>query len=190
MGKKKSSIKMNSSESDWHLRHTIIGNPIIFFDVMIGDNKAERIKIELWKDICPKTAENFRQFCTGEFRRNGQPIGYKGCVFHRVIKNFIIQSGDFIKQDGTGNMSIYGTRFDDENSMGKHTGPGLLSMANSGPNTNGCQFFITCSESGWLDGKHTVFGRVLGDGMLTVRRIENVPVGSNNNPRMKVLITE
>merc|ERR1711904_267835 len=147
MGKKKSSIKMNSSESDWHLRHTIIGNPIIFFDVMIGDNKAERLKIELWKDICPKTTENFRQFCTGEFRRSGNSVGYKNCFFHRVIENFMIQSGDFIKHDGTGSMSIYGTRFNDENFIAKHTGPGLISMANSGPNTNGCQFFYNLHKS-------------------------------------------
>merc|ERR1719217_121721 len=152
---------MARPDETWHLRQPLPENPVVFFDITAGNTPLGRIKIELWKDICPKTAENFRQFCTGEFRRNGQSIGYKGCVFHRVIKNFIIQSGDFIKQDGTGNMSIYGTRFDDENSMGKHTGPGLLSMANSGPNTNGCQFFITCSESGWLDGKHTVFGRIV-----------------------------
>merc|ERR1719199_1651482 len=181
---------MNDSEVNWHQRSITIGNPIVFLDIKIGDNSAERIKIELWKDICPKTAENFRQFCTGEFRRNGSPVGYKNCSFHRIIENFMIQSGDFIKHDGTGSISIYGTRFNDENFFAKHTGPGLLSMANSGPNTNGCQFFITCAKSEWLDGKHTVFGRVLGDGMLIVRKIESLSTGPNNKPKMNVRISE
>merc|ERR1712224_694652 len=179
-----------NQEFEWHRRPPVSENPIVFLDISIGCIPSGRIKIELWKDICPKTAENFRQFCTGEFRRNGQPIGYKGCVFHRVIENFMIQSGDFIKRDGTGSMSIYGTRFNDENFIARHSGPGLLSMANSGPNTNGCQFFITCDKAEWLDGKHTVFGRVLGNGMLVVRKIENVATGPNNRPRMDVRISE
>merc|ERR1711977_727765 len=91
--------QLMNQEFEWHRRPPVPENPIVFLDISIGCIPSGRIKIELWKDICPKTAENFRQFCTGEFRRNGQPIGYKGCVFHRVIKNFIIQSGDFIKQD-------------------------------------------------------------------------------------------
>ena len=115
-------------------------------------------------------------------------IGYKHCKFHRVIKDFMIQGGDFLKGDGTGCLSIYGTRFDDENFKATHTGPGLLSMANSGPNTNGCQFFVTCGKCEWLDDKHVVFGRVLGDGLLVIRKVENVQCGPNNKPRLVSMI--
>jgi peptidyl-prolyl isomerase H (cyclophilin H) len=101
-----------------------------------------------------------RQFCTGEYRKGGKPLGYKGCSFHRVIKGFMAQGGDILRGDGTGCTSIYGDRFDDEDLSLKHTGAGLLSMANSGPNSNGCQFFISCDACDWLDGKHVIFGKV------------------------------
>jgi len=104
------------------------GNPVVFFDISIAGVNAGRIKIELFMDVCPKTAENFSQFCTGEFRRQSLPVGYKACTFHRVIKGFMIQGGDFIHQDGTGRVSIYGDQFPDENFSLKHTGPGLLSV--------------------------------------------------------------
>jgi len=130
-----------------------------------------------------------RQLCTGEFRKGGKPVGYKGCVFHRIIKGFMAQGGDFLKGDGSGCTSIYGDRFDDEGFTHKHTGPGLLSMANSGPNTNGCQFFITCDACDWLDGKHVVFGKVI-DGMLTVRKIEAVAVGANSKPKLPIVISQ
>ncbi|XP_077584211.1 peptidyl-prolyl cis-trans isomerase H [Stigmatopora nigra] len=146
-------------------------NPIVFFDVTIGGQDVGRMKVELFADIVPKTAENFRQFCTGEFRRDGVPIGFKGCAFHRVIKDFMIQGGDFVNGDGTGICSIYRGPFADENFRVKHSAPGLLSMANSGPGTNGCQFFITCTKCDWLDGKHVVFGKVV-DGLLIMRKIE------------------
>ncbi|KAL2581621.1 hypothetical protein AAZV13_15G194700 [Glycine max] len=120
----------------------------------------------------------------------GLPVGYKACQFHRVIKDFMIQDGDFVKGDGSGCVSIYGLKFDDENFTAKHTGPGLLSMANSGPNTNGCQFFITCAKCDWLDKKHVVFGRVLGDGLLVVRKIENVATRPNNRPKLACVIAE
>lgn len=140
-------------------------------------------------------------------RVDGKPTGYKGCIFHRVIKDFMCQSGDFISGDGKGSVSIYGPRFDDENFLRSHSGPGLLSMvclyrlktnnlnswllfqANSGPNTNGCQFFITCAPADFLDKKHVVFGRVV-DGLQTLRRIENTPVGQNNRPKIPVLISQ
>ncbi|KAI9317709.1 peptidyl-prolyl cis-trans isomerase H [Dichotomocladium elegans] len=163
--------------------------PIVFFDISIGDVPIGRMKMELYSDICPKTAENFRQLCTGEYKRNGVPQGFKNCLFHRVIKDFMVQGGDFIKGDGTGSMSIYGDKFEDENFTVKHTQAGLLSMANSGPNTNGCQFFITCDKCDFLDGKHVVFGHLV-DGLLTLRKIENVSTGQNNRPKLPVRITE
>ncbi|KAH0671468.1 hypothetical protein KY290_026047 [Solanum tuberosum] len=175
---------------EWHLRPQVPKNPVVFFDVTIGNIPAGRIKMELFADITPKTAENFRQLCTGEFRKAGVPQGFKNCQFHRVIKDFMIQGGDFLKGDGSGCVSIYGSKFEDENFIAKHTGPGLLSMANSGPNTNGCQFFVSCAKCEWLDNKHVVFGRVVGDGLLVVRKIENVAVGANNKPKLACVIAE
>ncbi|KAL5480502.1 CYP3 [Sanghuangporus weigelae] len=160
--------------------------PVVFFDINIGETPAGRMKMELFSDIVPKTAENFRQLCTGEYRVNSRPQGYKASIFHRV-PSFMCQGGDFIKGDGTGSFSIYGDKFPDENFTVKHTEPGLLSMANSGPNTNGCQFFITTAKCDFLDGKHVVFGKVI-DGMLTLRKIENVPTGPNNRPKLAVKI--
>lgn len=131
-----------------------IDNPVVFFDISIGGHPVGRIKMELFRDVVPKTAENFRQLCTGEFKLNKVPIGYKNCTFHRIIKDFMIQGGDFVKGDGTGSLSIFGERFPDENFILKHDKPGLLSMANSGANSNGCQFFITANKCDWLDNKH------------------------------------
>ncbi|KAL7278277.1 hypothetical protein ACG7TL_008253 [Trametes sanguinea] len=178
---------MSSSNSNTNNNNASTTRPIVFMDINIGETPAGRLKMELFSDIVPKTAENFRQLCTGEFRVNSRPQGYKGAIFHRVVPNFMVQGGDFIKGDGTGSFSIYGDKFPDENFKEKHTGPGLLSMANSGPNTNGCQFFITTAKCDFLDGKHVVFGRVI-DGMLTLRKIENVPTGPNNRPKLAVKI--
>ncbi|KAJ1911944.1 Peptidyl-prolyl cis-trans isomerase-like 1 [Tieghemiomyces parasiticus] len=164
-------------------------NPIVFFDIAIGGQSVGRLKMELFADVVPRTAENFRQLCTGEYKRDGVPQGFKNCSFHRVIRDFMVQGGDFLKGNGTGSTSIYGGQFADENFTLKHTGPGLLSMANSGPNTNGCQFFITCAKCDFLDGKHVVFGRLI-DGLLTLRKIENVPTGPENRPKLPVVITE
>lgn len=179
-----------SADEQWHLRPPNPNNPVVFFDVTVGGVEAGRIKMELFADVCPKTAENFRQFCTGEHKKNMVPVGYKGVEFHRVIKDFMIQGGDFLKGNGTGCVSIYGSKFADENFVGRHTGPGLLSMANSGPNSNGCQFFITCAKTEWLDDKHVVFGRVLGDGLLVVRKLENVACGPNNKPKLSCAIAQ
>ncbi|KAF0683376.1 Aste57867_24588 [Aphanomyces stellatus] len=167
------------------------GNVVVFFDVALGGAPLGRIRMELFKNECPKTVENFRQFCTGEYRRNELPVGYKASTFHRVIKDFMVQGGDFLKGDGTGRMSIYGDKFADENLTLRHTEAGLLSMANSGPGTNGCQFFITCGPCDWLDGKHVVFGKLLDSAsLLVMRKIESVPTGANNKPRTPVVITE
>ncbi|CEP01227.1 Peptidyl-prolyl cis-trans isomerase [Plasmodiophora brassicae] len=164
-------------------------NPVVFFDITIGSHEAGRIVMELYANQVPRTCENFRQFCTGEFKRTGVPQGYKGCPFHRIIKDFMIQGGDFVAGDGSGCTSIYGDKFADESFGGRHDSPFLLSMANSGPNSNGCQFFILTQPSPWLDNKHVVFGKVI-DGFLTVRKIENVPTGKSNQPTVPVVVSQ
>ncbi|KAF2857045.1 hypothetical protein K470DRAFT_224075 [Piedraia hortae CBS 480.64] len=166
-------------------------NPIVFFDVTLGGEPLGRIKMELFHDTTPRTAENFRQFCTGESKDSrGQPQGYKGARIHRVIKDFMIQGGDFLNGNGTGSISIYGTKyFPDENFTKKHDTPGLLSMANSGRHTNGCQFFITCQPTPFLDGKHVVFGKVVS-GMDVVKKIEGTRTNKDDAPSLPVLIAQ
>merc|ERR1711977_420370 len=130
----------------------VMPNPSVFFDVNVN-GRTKRIEFELFADTVPKTAENFRCLCTGEKGRgrSGKPLHFKGSVFHRIIPGFMCQGGDFTRGDGTGGESIYGEKFKDENFTLAHSEPGLLSMANAGPNTNGSQFFITTEETPWLD---------------------------------------
>ncbi|KAM7290115.1 peptidyl-prolyl cis-trans isomerase 7 isoform X2 [Ixodes scapularis] len=151
---------------------SLLPNPHVFLDVRIGEEYVGRIVIELFKDLNPKTAENFRCLCTGEKGLGASskvPLHFKGCKFHKIIPKFMVQGGDFTKGDGSGGESIYGRVFPDENLSVKHDKPGLVAMANSGPDTNGSQFYIVTVPTPHLDGKHVVFGRVIkGMGVVAV----------------------
>ena len=160
-----------------------MARPKVFFDLTAGGSPVGRVVMELRTDVVPRTAENFRQLCTG------QPgYGYKGSSFHRVIPGFMCQGGDFTNHNGTGGKSIYGNKFADDNFNLKHTGAGCLSMANAGPNTNGSQFFICTALTSWLDGKHVVFGQVV-EGLDVIKKVEGFG-SSSGKTSAKIIIAD
>ncbi|KAI8799364.1 peptidyl-prolyl cis-trans isomerase 1 [Cladochytrium replicatum] len=165
-------------------------NPLCFFDLVQGDRPLGRIVMEIFADAVPKTAENFRALCTGEITTEaGLHLHYKGSIFHRVIKGFMIQGGDFTNRNGTGGVSVYGEKFADEAFIFKHDKPFLLSMANAGKNTNGSQFFITTVPTPHLDNKHVIFGKVL-KGQNVVRKVEHTATDSGDRPQVEVTIAD
>ncbi|KAF0924439.1 hypothetical protein E2562_010101 [Oryza meyeriana var. granulata] len=163
----------------------------VYLDVEIDGQHIGRIVIGLYGDVVPKTVENFRTLCTGEkgIGSNGKSLHYKGTTFHRIIPGFMIQGGDIVRGDGKGSESIYGSTFPDENFIVKHTRPGVIAMANSGPDSNGSQFYITTIKTSWLDGEHVVFGRVI-QGMDYVYAVEGGAGTYNGKPRKKVVVTD
>ncbi|KAK4539640.1 cytochrome P450 monooxygenase 41 [Oleoguttula mirabilis] len=163
----------------------------VFFDIQIGHASPNKVVFELYDDVVPKTAANFRALCTGEKGKSsaGVPLHYKNSGFHRVIKGFMIQGGDFTAHNGTGGESIYGEKFDDENFELKHEKPFLLSMANAGPGTNGSQFFVTTVPTPHLDSKHVVFGEVIA-GKSVIRQVESTPVGPSDKPEREIVIVD
>ncbi|KAJ9444152.1 Peptidyl-prolyl cis-trans isomerase CYP19-1 [Diplonema papillatum] len=166
-------------------------NPVVFFDIEQKGSKLGRVVMELYADVTPKCAENFRCLCTGEKGKGkcGKPLHYKGSKFHRVIPKFMIQGGDFTAGNGSGGESIYGKNFRDENFKLQHSQVGMLSMANAGPNTNGSQFFITTSTPKHLNGKHTVFGKVI-EGYNFIQAVEKVKTNRQDAPLQPVVIAD
>ncbi|XP_011001981.1 PREDICTED: peptidyl-prolyl cis-trans isomerase CYP21-1-like [Populus euphratica] len=177
--------EVKEEEQEYEITHRV------YLDVDIDEQRQGRIVIGLYGKVVSKTAENFRALCTGEKGKSasGKPLHYKGTPFHRIISGFMIQGGDIVYGDGKGSDSIYGSIFPDENFKIKHSHAGVVSMVNSGPNSNGSQFFITTIKTSWLDGEHVVFGKVI-QGMDTVYAIEGGAGTYSGKPRKKVIIAD
>ena len=164
-------------------------NPKWFMDIKIGDQEPQRIVFELFADIVPITVENFRWLWTGEKLNKNKKLHYKGSIIHRIIPKFIAQGGDFINSNGMGGWSIYGPLFNDEKIWLPHWTEGLISMANHGPNTNNSQFFITLAKAPWLNGKYTVFGRII-KGISILDELDKIETGANDKPLTSVIIVD
>ena len=177
----------DNKEDTESLSTTDLENSLVFFDITLNNKFLGRIIFKLYDDIVPNTCKNFRELAISSPIENSEYPAYQNTIFHRIIKDFMIQGGDFINGDGTGNISIYGKTFDDECLDIKHDRPGLLSMANTGSNTNGSQFFITLTSLPHLDGKNVVFGEII-DGLDIIRTIEETPVDENDIPKYEVKI--
>ncbi|XP_065334817.1 peptidyl-prolyl cis-trans isomerase G-like [Cloeon dipterum] len=178
-----------SADGENVVSSTVGVRPRCFLDVSIAGLDSGRVVIELFSDKCPRTVENFRSLCTGEkgIGSLGKPLHYEGTIFHRVIKDFVVQGGDFTEGDGSGGESIYGGTFDDEDLTGKHDRKYLVSMANRGKNTNGSQFFILTGPAPHLDGIHTVFGHVVS-GQDMIEKINILPVDNMFRPLQDVKV--
>ncbi|XP_024463885.1 peptidyl-prolyl cis-trans isomerase CYP21-1 isoform X2 [Populus trichocarpa] len=177
--------EVKEEEQDYEITHRV------YLDIDIDGQRQGRIVIGLYGEVVPKTVENFRALCTGTKHKgaSGKALHYKGIPFHRIISGFMIQGGDVVYGDGRGSDSIYGSVFPDENFKIKHSHAGVVSMVNSGPNSNGSQFFITTIKASWLDGEHVVFGKVI-QGMDIVYAIEGGAGTYSGKPRKKVIIAD
>ncbi|ELQ74669.1 Peptidyl-prolyl cis-trans isomerase [Trachipleistophora hominis] len=162
---------------------------VAYYDPVKSQEITKRIIIELFDKDVPKTCDNFYSFIKG-CRVNGQNLSYKNSIFHRIIDGFMIQGGDILNGNGTGSISSYGKPFEDENFKYKHHQPGMLSMANSGPDTNGSQFFITTAVTKWLDDKHVVFGQIINNTLQNVLDISKVPTDERHRPIKSVVIKD
>jgi len=190
--KKKALEVEKEGDEDTPPVHDLMQCPRVFLDIAVGSRPPRRLVFALYKDTVPKTAENFRQLCTGEHAgatARGKRFHYKGSVLHRLITGLMVQGGDFENANGTGGESIYGRRFQDEAFRDKHTRRGLLAMANDGPNTNGSNFFVTFEAAEHLDRRHVVFGEVCA-GVELLDELERLDTDPEHRPTVDCVVVE